>query len=135
MQSASVEPALETILLIDDDLELSDTMSEFLKIHGYATLQAQNGQNAIDLLKTMATVPLLIVLDMSMPVLDGRGFLKRRAKDPVLLPVSIYSRLARHEDINDCRKRAFRRSGALMFHTLAITRISTMKSGSARRWI
>ena len=44
MQSASVEPALGTILLIDDDLELSDTMSEFLKIHGYATLQAQNGQ-------------------------------------------------------------------------------------------
>jgi CheY-like chemotaxis protein len=88
---SSVEPALGTILLIDDDLELSDTMSEFLKIHGYATLQAQNGQNAIDLLKTMATVPLLIVLDMSMPVLDGRGFLKRRAKDPVLLPVIVVS--------------------------------------------
>jgi CheY-like chemotaxis protein len=89
MQSASVEPALGTILLIDDDLELSDTMSEFLKIHGYATLQAQNGQNAIDLLKTMATVPLLIVLDMSMPVLDRRGFLKRRAKDPVLLGIPV----------------------------------------------
>jgi CheY-like chemotaxis protein len=71
MQSASAEPALGTILLVDDDLELSDTMSEFLKIHGYATLQAQNGQNAIDLLKTMSVVPLLIVLDMSMPVLDG----------------------------------------------------------------
>jgi DNA-binding response OmpR family regulator len=47
MQSASAEPALGTILLVDDDLELSDTMSEFLEIHGYATLQAQNGQNAI----------------------------------------------------------------------------------------
>lgn len=57
MQSASVEPPLGTILLIDDDLELSDAMSEFLKIHGYATLQAQNEQTAIDLLKTMATVP------------------------------------------------------------------------------
>lgn len=75
--------------MVDDDLELSDTMSEFLKIHGYATLQAQNGQNAIDLLKTMAVVPLLIVLDMSMPVLDGRGFLKRRAKDPVLLGIPV----------------------------------------------
>ncbi len=89
MQSASAEPALGTILLVDDDLELSDTMSEFLKIHGYATLQAQNGQNAIDLLKTMAVVPLLIVLDMSMPVLDGRGFLKRRVKDPVLLGIPV----------------------------------------------
>jgi CheY-like chemotaxis protein len=89
MQSASAEPALGTILLVDDDLELSDTMSEFLKIHGYATLQAQNGQNAIDLLKTMAALPLLIVLDMSMPVLDGRGFLKRRVKDPVLLGIPV----------------------------------------------
>jgi CheY-like chemotaxis protein len=89
MQSASAEPALGTILLVDDDLELSDTMSEFLKIRGYATLQAQNGQNAIDLLKTMAALPLLIVLDMSMPVLDGRGFLKRRVKDPVLLGIPV----------------------------------------------
>ena len=63
--------------------------SLFLKIHGYATLQAQNGQTAIDLLKTMAAVPLRIVLDMSMPVLDGRGFLKRRAKDPVLLGIPV----------------------------------------------
>src|ERR1700730_9853495 len=89
MQSASAEPALGTILLVDDDLELSDTMSEFLKLHGYATLQAQNGQNAIDLLKTMAVVPLLIVLDMSRPGLCGRGFLKRRAKDPVLLSIPV----------------------------------------------
>ena len=87
MQSASAEPALGTILLVDDDLEVLDTMSEFLKIHGYATLQAQNGQHAIDLLKTMVAIPLLIVLDMSMPVLDGRGFLKRRVKDPVLLAI------------------------------------------------
>jgi CheY-like chemotaxis protein len=89
MQSASAEPALGTILLVDDDLEVSDTMSEFLKIHGYATLQAQNGQNAIDLLKTMAALPLLIVLDMSMPVLDGRGFLKRPVKDSVLLDIPV----------------------------------------------
>ena len=37
----------------------------------------------------MAAVPLLIVLDISMPVLDGRGFLKRRAKDPVLLGIPV----------------------------------------------
>jgi CheY-like chemotaxis protein len=37
----------------------------------------------------MAAVPLLIVLDMSMPVLDGRGFLKRRVKDPALLGIPV----------------------------------------------
>jgi CheY-like chemotaxis protein len=89
MHSASADPALGTILLVDDDCESSGVMSECLEIYGYATLQAQNGQAALNLLKKMAAVPLLIVLDMSMPVLDGRGFLERRSKDPLLLGIPV----------------------------------------------
>jgi CheY-like chemotaxis protein len=89
MHSASAESVLGTILLVDDDCESSDAMSECLEIYGYATLQAQNGQIALNLLKKMATVTSLILLDMSMPVLDGRGFLERRSKDPVLLGIPV----------------------------------------------
>ena len=89
MHSASAESVLGTILLVDDDGESSDAMSECLEIYGYATLQAQNGQVALNLLKKMATVTSLILLDMSMPVLDGRGFLERRSKDPVLLGIPV----------------------------------------------
>ena len=89
MHSASAESVLGTILLVDDDGESSDAMSECLEIYGYATLQAQNGQIALNLLKKMATVTSLILLDMSMPVLDGRGFLERRSKDPVLLGIPV----------------------------------------------
>ena len=89
MHSASAESVLGTILLVDDDGESSDAMSECLEIYGYATLQAQNGQAALNLLKKMAAVPSLIILDMSMPVLDGRGFLERRFKDPVLLGIPV----------------------------------------------
>ena len=89
MHSASAESVLGTILLVDDDGESSDAMSECLEIYGYATLQAQNGQVALNLLKKMAAVPSLIILDMSMPVLDGRGFLERRSKDPVLLGIPV----------------------------------------------
>ena len=89
MHSASAESVLGTILLVDDDGESSDAMSECLEIYGYATLQAQNGQVALNLLKKMAAVPSLIILDMSMPVLDGRGFLERRFKDPVLLGIPV----------------------------------------------
>jgi CheY-like chemotaxis protein len=94
MQRASTESAASpTILLVDDDFELLEIMSELLQIQGYSTLQAQNGQKAIDLLKKTPRFPSLIVLDMSMPVLDGRGFLEQRARDAILrdIPVVIVS--------------------------------------------
>ena len=80
---------LGPILLVDDDRDLSEIMSECLQTYGYATLRAENGQNALNLLKKTAAVPSLILLDMSMPVLDGRGFLERRVKDPVLLSIPV----------------------------------------------
>jgi CheY-like chemotaxis protein len=87
MQSASAEPALGTILLIDDDLELLDAMSEFLKIHGYATLQAQNGQNALDLLKKMAAYSSFSIY-VDACARWARLF-ERLVKDPVLLGIPV----------------------------------------------
>jgi CheY-like chemotaxis protein len=83
------ERLLDTILLVDDDVDVLDSMSECLQGFGYPTLQAQNGQIALNLLKKTAPAPSLILLDMSMPVLDGRGFLERRVKDSVLLRIPV----------------------------------------------
>lgn len=83
----------QTILLVDDDLEVTALMSELLEKEGYSALQAQNGQKALDLLKKMSPFPTLIVLDLSMPVLDGRGFLAERSHDAGLrgIPVIVVS--------------------------------------------
>ena len=86
---AIAESALKTILLVDDDLELLGVMAELFEVHGYATFRASDGQSALDLLRKMTCAPLLIVLDMSMPVLDGRRFLELRAKDPFLLGIPV----------------------------------------------
>ena len=64
---------------------------------GYAVITAQNGAEALDLVR--ATEPHGVVLDLMVPVLDGWGFLKACrqeelcAKTPVLV-VSAYRRLA-----------------------------------------
>jgi len=73
----------EAVLLVDDDRDIRETLSELLDASGYAVLQAENGQIALDVLKTTPRFPCVVVLDLSMPVLDGREFLRLRASDPI----------------------------------------------------
>lgn len=81
------------VLLVDDDSGIRESMSELLSTEGYSVLQAENGQMALDVLKKIPRRPCLVVLDMAMPIMDGRGFLKRRAHDPALreIPVVVVS--------------------------------------------
>jgi CheY-like chemotaxis protein len=81
------------VLVVDDDSVNRESISELLDIKGYSVLQAENGQRALDILKKNSQFPCLVVLDMAMPIMDGRGFLKRRAHDPALrhIPVVIVS--------------------------------------------
>ena len=83
----------EAVLLVDDDQDIRESLSELLDASGYAVLQAENGQMALDVLKTTPRFPLVVLLDLSMPVLDGREFLRRRASDPILreIPVVVVS--------------------------------------------
>ena len=81
------------VLLVDDDSGIRESMSELLNSEGYSVLQAENGQMALDVLKKTPRRPCLVVLDMAMPIMDGCGFLKRRAHDPALreIPVVVVS--------------------------------------------
>jgi CheY-like chemotaxis protein len=81
------------VLLVDDDPDIRESLSELLDANGYEVLQAENGQIALDVLKKTPRFPCVVVLDLSMPVLDGREFLKLRASDPILrgIPVVVVS--------------------------------------------
>ncbi len=83
----------EAVLLVDDDPDIRESLSELLDANGYEVLQAENGQIALEVLKKSPRFPCVVVLDLSMPVLDGREFLKLRASDPILrgIPVVVVS--------------------------------------------
>ena len=84
----------ETILVVDDDPEIRESLSELLYHRGYSVLQAENGRRALDVLKTVPPrTPCIVVLDLAMPVLDGHQFLQYRAEDPRLrhIPVVVLS--------------------------------------------
>jgi len=61
------------ILIVDDEPVLRLLLAAELEDAGYRTLQAADGQDAIDVLRTAQ--PTLVLLDLGMPNLDGWGFL------------------------------------------------------------
>ena len=60
------------ILVVEDDPSLRETIAAALEINGYPVQQAENGAQALELVEQEA--PSLVLLDMVMPVLDGREF-------------------------------------------------------------
>ena len=59
----------KTILVVDDDRELSDGLRAVLERRGYRVLQAGNGLQARDLVYRQR--PDLVILDMMMPRMGG----------------------------------------------------------------
>jgi CheY-like chemotaxis protein len=81
------------VLVVDDDRSVRESLSGLLDLKGYSVLEAENGQTALDVLEKAAHFPCLILLDLAMPIMDGHGFLKLRAKHPMLrqIPVVVVS--------------------------------------------
>jgi len=92
----SARPA---ILIVEDDKDIRETLCQLLDAEGYDALMAENGQVALDLLRTMSRRPRLIVLDLMMPVMDGFAFRSAQAADPALadIPVVVLSAKRRTE--------------------------------------
>jgi two-component system response regulator CpxR len=81
-----VAPDQESVLLVDDDLELCTMLDSYLSRHGWKVTSVHNGQNGIRASQTLS--PSLIILDGMLPDMDGFDVLRRiRATDnvPVLL--------------------------------------------------
>jgi CheY-like chemotaxis protein len=66
-----------TVLIVDDDAISRDALAQILRGQGYQAYHAENGQQALDWLRSSYSRPGLILLDLDMPVIDGRKFLSR----------------------------------------------------------
>ena len=60
---------MHKILLVEDNEMNRDMLSRRLERKGYAVVMALDGQQAVDMAASEA--PALILMDMSLPVLDG----------------------------------------------------------------
>lgn len=67
------ESSAKTILVVEDDKDISITLKIFLEGEGYQVLLAENGSIALDLIQKHG-MPNLILLDMKMPIMNGWQF-------------------------------------------------------------
>lgn len=84
------------ILLVDDDIELTELLSELLTLEGFHVHLVHNGQEALDELELQPHYD-LILLDVMMPILNGIETLKR-LRQKYEIPVLMLS--ARDDDID-----------------------------------
>jgi CheY-like chemotaxis protein len=57
------------ILVVEDDQNLRITLTELLRLEGYAVISARDGDEGY--MQALAHLPDLIVTDLNMPILDG----------------------------------------------------------------
>ena len=81
------------ILVIDDEELIRESLVEFLDDHGYQAIPAVDGRDALTKLSSARRRPCLILLDLMMPIMDGRSFREEQLRDPDLsaIPVIVLS--------------------------------------------
>ncbi len=72
------EPRLDPrarVLVVEDEHELRELIAQWLETRSYQVVQAADGRDAVDLLEA-GLEPDVILLDLTMPRMDGREFLE-----------------------------------------------------------
>jgi signal transduction histidine kinase/ActR/RegA family two-component response regulator len=68
---------IKKVLIVDDDVMILDSISIFLKSHGYDILTCNSGENAIKMFETNRNFIDIAILDMIIPDISGRVLLDR----------------------------------------------------------
>jgi CheY-like chemotaxis protein len=71
----------EQILIVEDDLAMSNGIRDVLEMNGYRVQLAENGAEGLKALEFFH--PDLIISDIMMPEMDGFEFLERVSSSPV----------------------------------------------------
>jgi CheY-like chemotaxis protein len=89
----TTEPTVGTVLIVDDDKAIRETLTMILEDEGYRVNSAPHGRDALSLLRQGDIRPQLILLDLMMPVMSGWEFRAEQSRDPDLasIPVVVLS--------------------------------------------
>ncbi len=78
-----------SVLVVEDDRDIREIVMETLADEGYRTVAAANGREALEHLRSGAPLPNVILLDIMMPVMDGRTFRAHQLGDPAIAAIPV----------------------------------------------
>jgi PAS domain S-box-containing protein len=90
------------ILLAEDNIDIRESVCEYLEGLGYRMLTADNGREALD--RAHANLPDLILMDVQMPYVDGLEATRLLRLDPATraIPIVAMTALAQESDSHKC---------------------------------
>ena len=65
---------MKTILIVDDEYSLVETLTDLLQDEGYRVVSASNGEDGVE--RAKEEKPDLVVTDLMMPIADGRDLIR-----------------------------------------------------------
>lgn len=77
------------ILIVDDDIDIRDSLEGLFRSEGFEVATAANGAEALESLRA-TSLPCAVILDLTMPVLDGAQTYAQMQADPRLLGLPVF---------------------------------------------
>ncbi|HEX4336521.1 MAG TPA: response regulator [Polyangiaceae bacterium] len=77
-----------SVLIVDDDADIRDTLKELCEDEGYDVATAANGADAMRIL-TGAILPCVVILDLIMPIMTGNEVFAAMQQEPRLARVPV----------------------------------------------
>lgn len=94
-------PSRQVILVIEDNPDMREFLQRILARRGYGYLGAEDGQEGIEMARRER--PDLILMDLSLPVLDGYAATRLLRADPDLAHTPILAVTAHAREIDQTR--------------------------------
>ena len=105
MEPVSTKPI---ILYAEDDFDDFESVREALDqlSANQLLLHAKNGAEAVSFIENATVLPSLVVVDLNMPVMDGKEVLQwlKQRNEYNTIPVMIFTTSSREEDVKLCQK-------------------------------
>jgi len=81
--------AKHTILLVEDEIEPAEMLTNYLEMNGYQVLTAHDGKKALNFIENKSSEIHLAVLDIMVPFIDGKEICRVIRKHPVLKEIPV----------------------------------------------
>lgn len=121
--SNQIIPGSGCILMVDDESVMRTVAKAILEELGYEVLLAEDGKNGLDLYKAEHQKIDLVILDMLMPVMNGKQCFEEMQKIDPAVKVILSSGFSKEEDVLDMKTKGLRKFIRKPFRRSALSQV------------